>query len=404
MADYVAPSTLSISEDEFAARRDRVRAELRRRGLVALVQFGALRTFYLTGFAHSTTERPIALIIPVDGDVAALLPHLEEEHVQERIPAITRLAVYPEYPDHKHPMLWLKDLLTDMGLADKPLGIDADGAPAAYGYRGPALSAVVPDARLENLREWLDELRVTKSPAEIQLIRECVALGNIVVRLIQDRVRPGDDEISVSLKAMADASAEALRLLGPAFRGYDNGSIPVRGGFVGGAKTALPHPIDDATPLKAGDVLIAWGSGQLGGARSELERTMILGHPTDRQRWFFEHMLQAQQTGLDAIRPGIPCSAVNDAVLTYLRKHDLIPYVRHHTGHGKGGLEVHEPPYLDSGDHTILEPGMCFSCEPGLYVPGLGGFRHSETVVVTEAGREVLTNYPRDLDSLVIAT
>ncbi len=392
---------LSITDAEFAERRDRVRAELARRGLAALVQFGALRNFYLTGFAHSSTERPIALVIPVAGEVAALVPLLEEEHVQQRIPAIQRLSVYPEYPDHKHPMLWLVDLLREMGLAGHALGVDSDGYGGTYGYRGPTLSALLPDTRLENMREWLDGLRIFKSPAEIELIRACVPFGNLVVRMIQERVTPGVNEIALSLQCMADASAEAMRQLGPDFRGYDNGSIPVRGGFVGGLKTALPHPIDDSTPLQEGDVLIPWGSGQLGGYHSELERTMILGRPTDRQRLFFEHMLEAQNIALDTIRPGVPCSEVNDKVRAYLTRYDLLPYVRHHSGHGLG-MEIHEAPFLDSGDHTILEPGMCFSCEPGLYVPGLGGFRHSETVVVTDTGREVLTNYPRDLASMTI--
>lgn len=395
------PRELHISDAEFAQRRDKVRQELEKRGLAALIQFGAIRNFYLTGFAHSSTERPIVLIIPVDGEVSALLPLLEEEHVQQRIPAIKRLRIYPEYPDLKHPMLWLAEFLTELGLSNKALAVDSDGYGGTYGYRGPTLSSLLPSARLDNLREYLDELRRYKSPAEIQLMRECVPFGNLVVSMIQERVKPGVNEIALSLQCMADASVEAMRQLGPDFRGYDNGSIPVRGGFVGGPKTALPHPIDDSTPLQVGDVLIPWGSGQLGGYHSELERTMILGKPTDKQRFFFEHMLEAQNIALDAIRPGIPCSEVNNKVRAYLKQHQLEPYVRHHSGHGLG-MEIHEAPFLDSGDHTILQPGMAFSCEPGLYVPGLGGFRHSESVVVTETGREILTTYPRDLASMTI--
>ena len=393
---------LQLTPAEYATRRDRVRSELDRQGLAALVHFGAIGNYWLTGFAHTSTERPIVIVLPTEGEVAALVPLLEAEHVEQHVPSIRRLKVYPEYPGPRHPMLWLAELLTEMGLHDQGLGVDADGYGGVYGYRGSTLSQLLPDARLVNLRDSLERLRMIKSPAQIEFLRENVRLGNIVVRMIQDRVRPGDNEIDVSLRCMADASREAMRQFGANYRGYDNGSVPVRGGFVGGPKTALPHPIDDATPLKTGDVLIAWGSGQLGGTRSELERTMILGRPTDRQRLFFEHMLAAQQTGLDAIRPGIPCSAVDDAVRAYVQQHGLEPYVRHHTGHGKGGLEVHEPPYLDTGDHTLLEPGMVFSCEPGLYVPGLGGFRHSETVVVTTTGCEVLTDYPRDLESLTI--
>jgi Xaa-Pro dipeptidase len=114
------------------------------------------------------------------------------------------------------------------------------------------------------------------------------------------------------------------------------------------------------------------------GYHSELERTMIIGPASDEQRRFFEHMKAVQEVAWEALRPGAKCSEVDLAVRRYYEVRDLMPYWKHHTGHGIG-LRYHEGPFLDSGDHTVLQPGMVLTVEPGLYVAGLGGFRHSDT-------------------------
>jgi Xaa-Pro aminopeptidase len=138
------------------------------------------------------------------------------------------------------------------------------------------------------------------------------------------------------------------------------------------------------------------------GYTSELERTMIIGEPSARQREMFGHMLAAQGVGLSALGPGATCSSVDAAVRRYYEEHDLMPYWKHHTGHCIG-LRYHEGPFLDSGDHTVIQEGMVFTVEPGFYVPDMGGFRHSDTIAVAVDGIEMLTDYPRDLESLLIA-
>jgi Xaa-Pro dipeptidase len=128
---------------------------------------------------------------------------------------------------------------------------------------------------------------------------------------------------------------------------------------------------------------------------------MIIGAPTGEMRRLFDHTVAAQQVAFDVLRPGITCADVDQAVLRYLEDNALLRHWRQHTGHGIG-LRNHEAPFLDVGDHTRIEPGMVFTIEPGLYSGSVGGFRHSDTVAVTEGGIEVLTDYPRDLESLTI--
>jgi Xaa-Pro aminopeptidase len=115
----------------------------------------------------------------------------------------------------------------------------------------------------------------------------------------------------------------------------------------------------------------------------------------------FDHTVAMQQVAFDALRPGVTCAEVDGAVMKYLEDNALLPYWRQHTGHGIG-LRNHEAPFLDVGDGTRVEPGMVFTIEPGLYSEEIGGFRHSDTVAVTEDGIDILTEYPRDLESLTI--
>ncbi len=167
--------------------------------------------------------------------------------------------------------------------------------------------------------------------------------------------------------------------------------------------SAIPHSISIKRKIREGDVVVTGAGADIGGYSSELERTMIIGQPTEKQRRYFEVMLKAQDAGLKAFKPGAKCSDVDKASRKVIEKAGYEALIRHHTGHGLG-LEGHEPPWLDIGDDTIMKPGMVFSCEPGIYKPGYAGFRHSDTVVITEDGSEILTYYPRDLESLTIST
>ena len=153
--------------------------------------------------------------------------------------------------------------------------------------------------------------------------------------------------------------------------------------------------------FREGDVLVTGASAPVWGYLSELERTMVIGEPTAEQRVLFDHMVALQDIAFEAITPGARCSDVDRAVRAYYDEHGLWDYWKHHVGHCIG-LRYHEGPFLDIGDDTEIKPGMVFTVEPGLYAAGLGGFRHSDTVAVTDNGIEFLTYYPRDLDSLTL--
>jgi Xaa-Pro aminopeptidase len=171
--------------------------------------------------------------------------------------------------------------------------------------------------------------------------------------------------------------------------------------FVGGKSTAMPHGFVRGQGIQPGDVLVSGVSADIDGYLSELERTMIVGEPTAAQRSVFEAMAALQERAIELLRPGRPVAEVELEVLRLAAELGQEPHLRHHVGHSIG-LEGHEAPFLDRGDPAILEPGMVFTIEPGLYLPELGGFRHSDTVLVTAGGHRVMTDYPRTLESLLI--
>ena len=171
--------------------------------------------------------------------------------------------------------------------------------------------------------------------------------------------------------------------------------------FHAGANTSLPHGLSNGGGLRRGDVLVTGATADIGGYNSELERTMILGEPTPAFVKHFDLMVQLQQAGFDALKPGRPLAEAEAEVSRAYVELGVGELQRHHTGHGIG-LEGHEAPFIDKGDDRIIAEGMVFSVEPGLYVPGLAGFRHSDTVVIRAHGAELITYYPRDLDSMIV--
>ncbi len=390
---------LRLSDGEYTRRRGRILERLGARDITALVVFGPNNVSYFSRFGFIPTERPIAFVLTRDTS-ALLVPRLELEHAQE-FALVDRIVAYPEYPDERHPMQFLKDILTDLRLSRAKIGVDSDGYGQLYGYRGPKVSELLPEAEVVNVADDVEYLQMINSEEELELLRESARWANLAHAYLQEYCRVGATETEISMRASYEASQAMIRTLGPEYRPLGRGLASA--GFRGqiGKDSALPHAMTSNARLKPGDILVTGATAYIWGYSCELERTMIMGEPTPEQERFFNLMLQVQTLAIQTIRPGIPCSAVDKVVRDFFKENGLEQYWRHHTGHAKSTL-VHEAPFLDIGDHRTIEVGMVFTVEPGIYVPGLGGFRHSDTVAVTPDGVEMITYYPRDLASLTI--
>lgn len=398
MAQSMPP--LQISADEHLARCDRLREHLETRDLAGAVLFDRDYILYYTGFAFIPTERPMAFVLARSGDRLLFVPRLEREHAASQ-PAVPDVEDYPEYPGDPHPMERLRKVLENLNLHGS-LGADEDGYPWQFGYRGPRLSELT-GSTVVPLRAFVEAQMAVKSEAELRCIRQSVRWGALAHRLLQTYTQVGATETEVSQRASAEATWAMLEAIGPIYRAQSTFEQGPSAGYRGqiGRQAAIPHSLTSNLTFQPGDVLVTGAGAPVWGYQSELERTMFVGPPGDEARKMFEHMLALQDTALQRLRPGVPCSDVDGAVRRYFEDHGLTAYWRHHSGHTIG-LRYHEGPFLDTGDATVVEPGMVFTVEPGLYRAGLGGFRHSDTVVITGDGIEILTNYPRDLESLII--
>ena len=390
----------SLPQAEFDARKRRLCEKMETEGLDAICVFNAGRIFYISGFHHVATERPLVLVVLSNGDTSLLVPHLEEENVPVRTPWITDVHVYREYPGQKHPMEYLREIFVRKGISSKHIGVDSDGYGAIMGYRGPSLSEQLPGTTLTHLGDYIDRMRMVKSDSEIAMIRRSAEFGHLAHSFLQDLIEVGKTELDITLQASAKATEVMLKMQRPDYEPVGRGSGP-RATLTSGPKTAYNHRRAGARKIKPGDVILTAAGCDYGGYQSELERTLIVGEPTPRIQKYFELETAAQKVAFDAIKPGIPCSQVEATVNEFLESENLMELTRTHIGHGIG-IEGHEAPFLDVGDPTMIEPGMVFTPEPCLFVPGFAGFRHSDTVVVTEDGIDYITRYSRNLEDLIV--
>ena len=391
---------MRILDAEFDSRAAALAEHLRERALTGAVLFDNAYVLYYTGFAFIPTERPAALVVGADGERGLFVPRLEREHAQANA-TVQHVSDYPEYPWEPHPMGALRELLERMRVRE-PLGADQDGYPWILGYRGPTLTELIASTP-ERITAFVEDQMAVKSDAEVALIRESAKWGNLAHVLLQRYTRPGLTETEATQRASNEATLAMLDAIGPIYRAqngfFDGAAAGYRGQI--GRNAAIPHALANNIAFRAGDVLVTGASAPVWGYLSELERTMVIGEPSDEQRRLFDHMVALQETAFAAIKPGARCADVDRAVRSYYEEHGLWEYWKHHVGHAIG-LRYHEGPFLDIGDETEIRPGMVFTVEPGLYAADVGGFRHSDTVVVTGSGIEHLTYYPRDLESLTI--
>ncbi len=271
-----------------------------------------------------------------------------------------------------------------------------------WGYKGQPLAKKLPGTRFTDASDLVPSMRLVKSEDEITLIRESAKWANLATALMQEYAEEGLWDIDIAFAAAHETLVIMKKTLGSDYA-PKRSMFPVTAVFRGqiGEMTAIPHSLSTKQMIKKGDVIISELAVDIGGYSCELERSMIMGKPSAKQERYFNTMVKAQEAAFEALKDGAKCSEIDKATIGVFKKAGLMSLVKHHTGHGLG-LEGHEPPWLDIGNDEPLRAGMVVSCEPGIYEVGFGGFRHSDTVLITEDGAELLTYYPRSLEQLTI--
>jgi Xaa-Pro dipeptidase len=379
----------------FATVQDTVRRLAAEDGLDAVLTDSPEDVAYLTGFFHHPCERPVAVWLETGGRCVLLLPDLEREHAEAQH-AAAELVSYPEYPGVVPPFAALA--------AAVGAGARRVGHTTSISFQRLAAAT----AELSTMDFWPTEVvtacRFIKHPDEVALHEEAARITDAMlvagVELITDAIEAGGE-----LPSEAELAAHVTRVgAGRMYAEHTDVVVvsPLAGGLVyAGANSAYPHGLPSGYRLRPGDTFMLSLGCAVGGRFVEGERTFVLGEPSAEQWRFHNAVREAQRVGSAAIRPGTECRQANAACLAVLREAGLGRYLRHRQGHGIG-LGMHEPPWLEDGDSTVLEAGMIVSNEPGIYVPAHAGYRISDSMLVTDTGSRPLTSFPRALEGCVI--
>lgn len=397
---------IKIPEVRFTERQERfLQIISQQQDLEHFIVINPTSIYYLTGFILIPTERPFLLIftnISQNSKINFFVPELEKQHVMEELPSVERVESYFEYPDTIHPMTKFASFMKNQLKVTGKIGAETGGAPGKWGYQGPLFKEVL-KMPVTVLPEVITDMRVIKDPDELASIRESAKWGSLAHRLLQDYTTVGGNEIDVSFRASHDASKRMRKALGPEYSPVGYGARPCGAGYRGqiGPYSAIPHAMTRNAVFQKGDTLVTGAGGNVAGYLSELERTMFMGEPNEKQRKYFGIMMRAQDAAFETFGPKVPLSEVEKATRNVFKESGVSHLVQHHTGHAIG-LEGHERPFLDLGMNDLMKPGMVFTVEPGIYDRSIGGFRHSDTVVITKDSVEIITEYPRNLEELII--
>jgi Xaa-Pro dipeptidase len=335
---------------------------------------------YISGFRANPMERLIALVVgPRDEPIRLVLPALEEEAGRSATPEST--VLHP-WADANGPRAALESAFAHLP-AGARVGIERTQLTVAY-YE--LVTSVAPEAVLVDGDPTLARLRAVKDDEELEHMRTAAGIvDDVLEQLASTELRPGRTE--------AEVAAECARLSREAGADAIAGDPQV----VTGARSALPHGHSSQVKLEPGDLVIVDIGVSSGGYFADISRTFVLGEADDRQRELFQVVHQAQLAGIRAAVPGTPAADVDRAARSVIEDAGLREYFIHRVGHGLG-LEIHEPPSLSGTNTEPLLERMTVTIEPGVYVPGYGGVRIEDDIVVRPGSAEVLTHAPVTLE------
>jgi Xaa-Pro dipeptidase len=352
--------------------------------LDSYISFDPINIYYLTNFANVSHERPFLLIIPGEGTPTMLAPLLERSHIESRARRELELATYYEFPAPSGEN-W-NEVLARLIDGSARVGIES-AMPMGIAGKIPGRHVV---------KDIIDEARLIKSDYEIgRAVHTCNIMSEAHRKLLE-MCKPGTPEIALI--------GEVNRvIMGRVFQEIPNANIIVTrvlGGVWPPAISHDPHLIPKpTTPMEEGGPHVTIINGQIDGAGAEVERTFFLGHVPEGAKRPFEIMMEARDTAYELAKPGAVLSEIDAKVRQVIIDGGYEKGILHRTGHGFG-ITGHEAPFIALGDDRELAPGMLVSIEPGIYLPGTGGFRHSDTVRITEDGPVCLTEAPDRLEEL----
>ncbi|HVM37654.1 MAG TPA: Xaa-Pro peptidase family protein [Sphingomicrobium sp.] len=363
-------------------RLARARALMQRHDIGAVLIEPGASLDYFTGVRWSRSERLTAAVIPATGEPIVVTPFFEKPSVEESLGVPAEVRVWQE---HEEPLKLVADFLRERGLVRQPVGFEETNR---Y-FILDRLREQLPAVAVVGANPVVRALRMIKTPAELALMQHAADITAAAHRQTGEEVRAGMTNLDVgalfkrNVAALGGANPWALVLVD--------------------AAAALPHGTGRPQQVRRGSIVLMDCGCSVHGYQSDISRTFVFGaRPTAEQRKVWTQMRRGQDIAMAAARVGTPAGAVDDAVRRAYESWGYgpdykLPGLSHRTGHGIG-MEGHEPINLVRGETTPLAPGMCFSNEPGIYLPGKFGVRLEDCFHMTAAGPQWFTVPPPSID------
>ena len=370
----------AITRAERQTRIESARVAMVDAGADALLVGAGLSLFYFTGIGWGMIERLVAMVLTPRGKPFIVCPAFEQGSLEAILSMDVDLRLWEE---HESPSALVAAILREAGATR--LAID----PALPFGMAERVRLAAPSASVLDATPIIDGCRAIKSDAELALMRQAKQMTLEVQRRAARVLAPGIRASAV--RGFIDAAHKAIGSAGSTFCIVQFG-----------ASTAFPHGLPQDDELREGDMVLIDTGCAVEGYNSDITRSYVFGRADDDQRRIWDIEAEAQRAAFDAVRPGVPCAAIDAAARAVLERHGLgpdyrLPGLPHRTGHGIG-LSIHEAPYLVRGDETPLQPGMCFSNEPMIVVPGRFGVRLEDHFHVTDQGARWFTEPSRAID------
>lgn len=382
----IVPTCLAPDRKEIASRIERVRNAMRSSGMTHYVCTSPDNILYLTNVAIQVHERPFILVLPQHGDPVFIIPRLDQLQIPGRAVGDIEFLYYSEFPAPAG-LRWSDRLLSLFAAGDS---IGVESVCPLYVASVLAGKPMVADV--------VDDVRIVKSDFEISRIAFTSQLVSEAHAKLLAMAQPGKSVMETH--RLADGIAKAMLKENP------NANI------LATRMAALVQPpgyshdphnffADSAMEFVVGGPHITVIAGRANGYGAEIERTFFIGSVPQAARRPFDIMLAARALAYELVVPGAIMGEVDRKVAAFIRARGYGENLCHRTGHGFG-VTGHEAPFLADGYEHEIRPNMVFSIEPGIYLPGIGGFRFSDTVLVTGSGNVALTHAPESLGELTL--
>ncbi|MBZ6380454.1 M24 family metallopeptidase [Sphingomonas sanguinis] len=378
----ITGGAVPIGPEERARRLARAQALMKANGIGAILIEPGSTMVYFTGVRWGRSERLTAAILPVEGQPCIVTPFFEEPSVRETLSVPAEVRVWQE---DQNPLAMVAGFLRDRKLSGRPIGIEETARFFAF----DGLQKALPGVRLVSANPVVRGCRMIKTPAEIALMQLATDVTMAAYRWLYPRVEAG--MTGAEIGALMSAATRKL------------GGSPEFSMALVGEASAYPHGSKLVHRVADGQVVLMDCGCTVQGYQSDVSRSWVHGKPSAEQRKVWDMVAKGQQVALAAAKLGAPAGSIDDAVRRFYTAQGFgpdyrLPGLSHRTGHGIG-MDGHEPVNLVRGEATPLAPGMCFSNEPGLYLPGKFGIRLEDCFHMTEAGPVWFSTPPKAIEA-----